>query len=169
LPDIDNGVLWLDPPTDEQIASVTALPLECIAAILVKGCFALYHLVREHRRRRTKVPEYLLRFARTYEEPLIPIAETMYLNYFDYDLEKVEIPEHLLDLGLATADQVAACVLHAMRLHRLLEAFGKDGGTTQRAFFRAMRRGDETLYLLLWAMLGEYRRGIESRKRLKSI
>lgn len=121
VPDIDNSWCWPDDP-DESFDAFCPPGPERMAAIIVKGSFALYHLVREHRAKRTNVPAYLLAFARACEEPLIPAAESLYLAFFDHGREPDEIPGDLLELGLSTADSVAACVPHALRLDHALQA-----------------------------------------------
>ena len=170
LPDINYNVFWDDPPS-EDIDHACARERDGgdIPAILVKGCFALYHLVREHRRRRTKVPKFLLAFARTYEEPLIPAAETVYEDFFDSGCDPGEIPEHLLELGLATADDVAVCVRYVMRLHGLLEACTSADGKAPRDIFKSIVPRSFALPLLLGLMLAEYRRWATAQRPLKLV
>ena len=170
LPDINYNMFWDDPP-HEDIDHACARELDGgdIPAILVKGCFALYHLVREHRRRRTRVPKYLLEFARTYEEPLIPAAETVYEDFFDSGCDPGEIPEHLLDLGLAAADDVAVCVRHAMRLHSLLEACAGADRKAPREILRLIMPRGFALPLLLGLMLAECRHWEAAQRPLKSL
>lgn len=166
LPDIDNDVFWLDPAAEEQVEVMTKLPAERIAAIVVKGCFALYHLVREHRRRRTSVPQYLLHLAREHENPLIPAAEALYIAYFEGGRWPDDIPKGLLDIGLSTADHAAECTPHAWRLHRLLEAFGGASLAIQKEFFE-MFPTDEGAMLLVQLMISKHWAWMAAPKHLR--
>ena len=168
LPDIDNEVFWLDPADEEPVKVMTKLPPERIAAIVVKGCFALYHLVREHRRRRTSVPEYLLRVAREHDIPLIPAAEALYVAYFEGGHWPDDIPQGLLDIGSSTADSAAECIPHALRLHRLLEAFGSSRRTVQNEFFE-MFPTDEGAMLLVQVMITRHRSWMAAPKHPRPV
>lgn len=169
-PDINCNMSWDDPPSAELDKDPEELlDGDRIPAIVVKGCFALYHLVREHKRRRTRVPKYLLAFARTYEEPLIPAAETVYEDFFGGGCDPGEIPEHLMDVGLDTAYNVDVCVRHALRLHYLLEVCTRtDSAAPRDALSGIMPRGF-ALHLLLGLLLAEYQRWAATAGELKSM
>lgn len=156
LPDIDNSMFWLDSVYGESGAAMTELPPPRIAAIMVKGCFGLYHLVRQHRRRRTRVPEYLLHFARDCEEPIIPAAEVTYFKYYcEGGAKPDEIPDDLYLLGCVECEDAAKCSCHALRLHRLLEAFARASRTAQRDFIEVFPV--EQSRPLMRAMFAEHR------------
>ena len=170
LPDITCDWAWDDPASAQMDkANAQELDGDRIPAIMVKGCFALYHLVREHKQRHTRVPKYLLGFARIYEDPLIPTAETVYEDFFDGGCAPGEIPEHLLDVGLATADDVAVCVRHAMRLHYTLEACANSDDEAPRDILKSILPRGFALHLLLGLMLASYRSQAAAAPTLKPV
>lgn len=155
--DIDHNGEWAEPPDETVGPAMHGLSDARIAAIAVRGCFGLYHLVREHADQRTSVPPYLLKFARIYEEYIIPAAEAMYFAYFGANGKQPdEIPRGLYDVGCVDCMDVNKCARYACRLHQLLESFAGPGPARPPLFpveFPATESG-----LLMQIMFVEYRR-----------
>lgn len=168
----DSGALfWKEPPADASPDVLRGLPDEEMAAVLIKGLFAIYHLSREHAKLRRKVPGYLYAYAREFEEPIIPTAEVLYERYFMDSLIHPgdEIPQDLLELGCGTADNASACVHHALRLHRFLAAFADDVPRAERlcaCLFHASTRHRSGRMLL--PLFGACREWTLHRRRFRS-
>lgn len=168
----DSGALfWLDPRPDVALDTLRKLPEEEMAAILIKGLFAIYHLAREHAKVPRRVPDYLYTYARAFDEPIIPTAETLYEQYFFERPIRCgdDIPEDLLELGLGTARNVNVCVHHAQRMHRLLLAFADHVPEAFRVahwLFHVTKERRKAQILLLFEACAQW--SIE-RRRLKSV
>lgn len=153
----DNTAEWADPPADVVGAAMLGLTDARVAAIAVRGCFGLYHLVREHADQRTSVPPYLLEFARNYEEYIIPAAEEMYFAYFGAnDKQPDGIPRGLYDVGCVDCMDVDKCVRYAHSLHQLLESHA-DPGPARPPLFPVKFPSAES-QMLMQIMFVEYRR-----------
>lgn len=170
-PDIDNsmnGIFWPDPPHEDMGELIANMFDPRIAAIMIKGCFGLYHLVREHRRRRTRVPGYLLQFARDCEEPIIPAAEVTYFRYYcEGGKQPEDIPDDLYLLGCVECEDPAKCTCHALRLHRLLEAFAGADRTAQRDFLEVFPAEESRPFMR--AMFAEHRLRAAAKGKLSPI
>jgi hypothetical protein len=128
-----------------------------IAAIVIRGCFGLYHLVREHDRRNASVPPYLLQFARDYEIPIIPAAEQLYFAFFCENGEQPDdVPRELHELGCVECEDADRCSVYAQQLHELIEAFAKSGAASHPLLPVVFPDGEARL--LVQIMLVEYHR-----------
>lgn len=135
----DSGALfWKEPRADATPEALRGLPSEEMAAVLIKGLFAIYHLSREHTKLPRKVPDYLYDYAEQFEEPIVPTAETLYERYFHKGLFHPgdDIPDDLFELGTGTARNANSCVHHALRLHAFLAAFVDDASRPERVLDR---------------------------------
>lgn len=138
----DSGALFWKEPREYATPDVLrGLTDEEMAAVLIKGMFAIYHLSREHAKLARKVPEYLVDYARQFEKPIVPTAETLYGRYFMDDLVHPGdvIPDDLHELGMGTADNAGSCVHHARCLHGFLAAFVDDAPQAKRVLARLFR------------------------------
>ena len=146
--------LWKEPGEDASPEALRGLPDEEMAAILVKGMFAIYHLSREHAKLSRKVPDYLYAYALTFEEPIVPTAETLYAQYFHDGVPfhaGDDIPDDLYELGMGTAANADASIHHALVLHRFLTAFIDDVPQAERIcawLFRATTQRRRSRMLL---------------------
>lgn len=168
IEDIDSGNdhsgEWADPPEDVVGPAMLKLSDARIAGIAIRGCFGLYHLVREHADQRTSIPPYLLEFARNYEEYIIPAAEAMYEAYFDANDERPdEIPRGLYDLGCVDCMDVDNCARYAYRLHQLLGSHTGPGPTRPPLF--PIKFPATESQLLMQIMFVEYRRCVKANDR----
>lgn len=153
---------WPDQAEDESVDAITELSPQRIAAIVVRGCFGLYHLVREHADQRTSVPSYLLQFARDYEDPIIPAAEQLYFSFFCENGERPdEIPRDLYELGCVECKDVDRCSAYAQRLHTVVEALAAFDGVSHPLLPTVFRDGETRL--LMQVVLVEYHRWTASR------
>lgn len=163
--DDDHTAEWADPPEDVVGPAMLKLSDARIAGIAVRGCFGLYHLVREHVDQRTSVPPYLLEFARNYEEYIIPAAEAMYCAYFDdNDKQPDEIPQGLYTVGCVDCLDVDNCARYACRLHQLLESHAGPGPTRPPLFPTEFPATESQL--LMQIMFVEYRRWTAIKAKL---
>ena len=102
----DSGALfWKEASADATPDALRELPPEEMAAVLIKGMFAIYHLSGNRAKLPKKVPEYLYDYALLFEMPIIPTAETLYAQYFYEDPFHPgdDIPDDLYELGMGTA------------------------------------------------------------------
>lgn len=121
----DSGALfWKEASANVTPDALRELPWEEMAAVLIKGMFAIYHLSREHAKLPKKVPDYLYDYALRFEMLIIPTAETLYAQYFHGGPFHPgdDIPDDLYELGMGTARNASSCVHHALRMHQLLAA-----------------------------------------------
>lgn len=138
----DPGALfWKEASADATPDALRGLPLEEMAAVLIKGMFATYHLSREHAKPPPKVPEYLCDYALQFGMPIIPTAETLYEQYFHGGPFRPgdDIPDDLYELGMGTARNASPCVHHALRMHQLLTAFVDDAPQAERVLAMLFR------------------------------
>lgn len=155
--DIDFRNEWADQAHDVGGATMLELSPPRIAAIVVRGCFGLYHLVREHEGRHTSVPIYLLQFARDYEVPIIPAAEQLYFTFFcEHGEQPDEVPRDLYELGCVECEDPNTCSVYAQRLHDLVEAIAGSGAALHPLLPVAFPDGETRL--LVQIMLVEYHR-----------
>lgn len=113
--------------------SVGVWPDADIAAIVVHGGCALYSIAHEHRPRKTRVPNYLLQFAREHENALIPAMEALYVPYFcEAGVHPDGIPGPLREAIVTATNDPTLCARDALRLHRLLIAFQDEYIVSQR-------------------------------------
>ena len=142
----DSGALfWKEASADATPGALRRLPQEEMAAVLIKGLFAIYHLSREHATLPKKVPDYLYDYSLRFEEPIIPTAETLYAQHFHGGPFHPEddIPDDLYELGMGTARNASSCVHHALRMHQFLVAFVDDAPLAERVLtglFRSTTR-----------------------------
>jgi hypothetical protein len=154
---VDGSVEWPGQIGGIGGAAMLDLTPPDIAAIVVRGCFGLYHLVREHDGRRTSVPPYLLQFARDYEVPLIPAAEQLYFAFFcEHGEQPDEVPRELFELGCVECEEADRCSVYAQQLHELVEAFAKSGAALHPLLPVVFAGGEPRL--LVQIMLVEYHR-----------
>ncbi len=169
----DPGALfWTEPPKDAPPEILRKLPDEEMAAVLIKGMFAIYHLSREHAKLPRKVPDYLYEYSQQFEEPIIPTAETLYERYFHEGQFHPgdDVPDDLFELGMGTADNVSPCIHHALRMHQLLLAFVDEPSDAERIMdrlFHATRRRRSGRIML--PLFEACRQWLLDRQRLKSI
>lgn len=169
----DLGALfWKEPRADATTEVLRALPDEEMAAVLIKGLFAIYHLSREHAKLPKRVPDYLYDYALQFEEPIIPIAETLYERHFHEGLfhPSDDIPDDLFELGMGTARNADSSIHHALRLHAFLAAFVDDLLQAERVahwLFRATARQRSARMLL--QLFETCRQWLADRQRLKSV
>lgn len=132
------ALFWVEPGADATPDTLRKLPDDQIAAILIKGLFAIYHLSREHAELPRKVPGYLYAYAQKFEAPIIPVAETLYERYYFGRPFQCgdDIPADLMDLGFGTVEDAGVCVHHAQKMHRLLVAFADDAAHANRLVHR---------------------------------
>lgn len=132
------ALFWKEPREDATPDVLRRLPDKEMAAVLIKGMFAIYHLSREHAKLGRKVPVYLIDHARQFEKPIMPTAETLYERYFMDNLIHPGdvIPDDLYELGMGTADNASSRVHHALSLHRFLAALVDDASQAERVFAR---------------------------------
>lgn len=160
--DVNCSVEWAGQADDVSGAAMLELSLPRVAAIVVRGCFGLYHLVREHEGRQTSVPLYLLQFARDYEVPIIPAAEQLYSTFFcEHGEQPDEVPRDLYELGCVECEDTKTCSAYAQRLHDLVEAIAGSGAALHPLLPVAFPVGETRL--LVQIMLVEYRRWAEIR------
>ncbi|HEX7324043.1 MAG TPA: hypothetical protein VF292_01640 [Rhodanobacteraceae bacterium] len=160
--DIDYSMDWPEPLQEKSGAAMLELSPPRVAAIAVKGCFSLYHLVREHAGQPSTVPAYLLRFAHDYEEYLIPAAEQMYFPYFtEHGTQPDEIPRELYELGCVECERADKCTSHAQRLHDLIEAYSASGEASSTVLSIAFP--DAEARLLIQVLLTEYAKSATAR------
>lgn len=169
----DSGALfWKEPRADAAPEVLRALPVEEMAAVLIKGLFAIYHLSREHAKQPRKVPDYLYDYAEQFEEPIVPTAETLYVRYFHegHFQPGDDIPDDLFELGMGTARTADSCVHHALRLHAFLAAFVDDLSQAERVahrlFHTTTRRRSARMLLPLFEACRQWSLG---RQRLKPV
>lgn len=166
------ALFWKEPRADATPEELRALPDEEMAAILIKGLFAIYHLSRKHATLPRKVPDYLYDYAKQFEEPIVPAAETLYGHFFHGTPchPGDEIPDDLFELGMGTARNTDSCVRHGLRLHAFLAAFAGDVPQAERAAHRLFRAtvhpGSARLLLPLFETC---RRWVIDRQRLKPV
>lgn len=169
----DSGALfWKEPRADATPEVLRALPDEEMAAVLIKGLFAIYHLSREHAKLPRKVPDYLYDYALKFEVPIIPAAEKVYELCFLGRLlrRKDDIPEDLLDLGLFGTETADQCVHHAVRMHAFLAAFVDDAVQTEHVVDRLLQtRAQRTSRRILLQLFKACRQWSLGRQRLKSV
>lgn len=117
----------LPPPSDAELA-----------LILIKGLFALYHLVREHAAAPRRLPHYLYEYAEQYEDPLVPTAETLYELFENgYSaLPQGHTDEDPFAIGTDTAESRTTCAHHVRDLHHLLLALAAYPSQVERTLHR---------------------------------
>lgn len=139
----DSGALfWKEASADATPDALRGLPQEEMAAVLIKGMFAIYHLSREHAKLPKKVPDYLYDYALQFEEPIVPTAEILYAQYFHggpFHADN-DIPDDLYELGIGTGRNASSCVHHALRMHQVLAAFVDDAPRLIAGLFRSTTR-----------------------------
>lgn len=162
--DIDFSTEWVNRADDVGGAAMLELSPPRIAAVVVRGCFGLYHLVRKHDGRQTSVPLYLLQFARDYEVPIIPAAEQLYFKFFcEHGEQPNEVPRDLYELGCVECEDANTCSAYAQRLHDLIEAIAGSGAALHPLLPVAFPDGETRL--LVQIMLVEYQRWAAIRGR----
>lgn len=169
----DSGALfWKEPRADATPETLRELPDEEMAAVVIKGLFAIYHLSREHAKLPRKVQDYLYDYALQFEEPIIPIAETLYERYFHEGRFHPgdDIPDDLFELGMGTARNADSSIHHALRLHAFLAAFVDDlpqaEGVAHRLYRATARQRSARMLLPLFKTC---RQSLVDRQRLKPI
>lgn len=142
----DSGALfWKEPRADATPEVLRSLSDEEMAAVLIKGLFSIYHLSREHAKLPRKVPDYMYDYAQQFEEPIIPIAETLYERYFREGRFHLgdDIPDDLFELGMGTARNADSCTHHALRLHAFLAAFVADAEQAEHVVDRLLQAREQ--------------------------
>jgi hypothetical protein len=166
------ALFWNEPRADATPETLRELPDEEMAAVLIKGLFAIYHLSREHAKLPRKVPDYLYNYARQFEEPIVPTAETLYERYFHEDRFHPgdDIPDDLYELGMRTARNVRSSSHHALRLHKFFTAFADDPLQAERALHRLFRETTRSRSgRLLLPLFAACRRWSLDRQRLRLV
>lgn len=167
-----SALFWKEPRADATAEVLRALPDEEMAAVLIKGLFAIYHLSQKHAKLPRKVPDYLYDYALQFEVPIIPAAEKVYESSILGRLlrRKDDIPEDLLDLGLFGTETADQCVHHAVRMHACLAAFVDDAVQAEHVVDRLLQtKAQRTSRRILLQLFKACRQWSLGRQRLKSV
>lgn len=126
------------PPHDGSVNQRPQLSDAELVLVLIKGLFALYHLVREHAAEPRRLPHYLYRYAEQYEDAIVPTAETLYELYESgyLALPQWHSADNPFTIGMGAAESSTTCVRFAWNLHTLLLAFAACPEQVERTLHR---------------------------------